>query len=222
MKPISILIVDDHGLVRDGLRQLLSTQADLQVLGEAEDGIRALELAKTLRPDVILLDIALPRISGLDALRLIREAGSPSKVIMLSMFEKEAYVYQALEAGAQGYVLKGASSGGVFEAVRTVHGGGYFFSPEIHSAVIESYLSKHHPRKKVSTFDALSEREKQVFQLVVQGNSTNEIGKILTVSPKTVEKHRAAISKKLGLSSPLEMVRFAVRTGILDPEFWTN
>ena len=222
MKPITILIADDHGLVRDGLRQLLSTQADMKVVGEAEDGMRAVELAKILKPDVILLDIALPRMSGLDALQLIRESGGGSKVVMLSMFEKEAYVYQALEAGAQGYVLKGASSGGVFEAVRTVYAGGYFFSPEIHSTVIESYLSARHPRKKPTTFDALSEREKQVFLLVVQGNSTIEIGKILTVSPKTVEKHRTAISKKLGLSSPLEMVKFAVRMGILDPDFWTS
>ncbi len=222
MKPISILIADDHGLVRDGLRQLLSTQADMQVVGEAEDGVRAVDLAKKLSPDIVLLDIALPRMSGLEALRLIRGAVEGVKVIMLSMFEKEAYVQQSLETGAQGYVLKGASSSGVFDAVRTVYGGGYYFSPEIHSTVIESYLSKHHPRPQATAFDALSDREKQVFLLVVQGNSTNEIGKILSVSPKTIEKHRTAISKKLGLSTPLEMVKFAVRSGLLDPEFWVG
>lgn len=222
MKPIGILIADDHGLVRDGLRQLLSTQVDMQVVGEAEDGVRAVELAKKLRPDVVLLDIALPRLSGLEAVRLIREGAEEVRVIMLSMFEKEAYVYQSLEAGAQGYVLKGASSRGVFDAVRTVYAGGYYFSPEIHSTVIESYLSKHRPRRQATAFDALSDREKQVFLLVVQGNSTNEIGKILLVSPKTIEKHRTAISKKLGLSTPLEMVKFAVRSGLLDPDFWVG
>ncbi len=225
MNRIRVLIADDHALVREGLRQLLSTQVDMEVVGEAANGVDALEKSRKLRPDVLLLDIAMPRMSGLEAIRVIREASPQTKIIMLSMFEKEAYAHQALDAGAQGYVLKGAPSSEVFTAVRTTYGGGYFFSPQIHAAVIESYLGSHHSgedKSKFTSYDTLSDREKQVFLLVVEGNSTSEISKILCVSPKTVEKHRANIGKKLGLSNPVDMVKYAIRIGVLDPEFWTS
>lgn len=221
MNSIRIMIADDHPLVREGLRQLLATQADFEVVGEACDGVELLEVVRHLKPEVLLLDIAMPRMNGLEALQLMREVAPEVKVILLSMYEKEAYAHQALQNGACGYVLKGAPSEDVLEAVRKVHEGGYYFSPSIHAEMIRMYLQDQR-KKPLGDFELLSERERQIFMLLVEGNSMAEIADILCITYKTVEKHRAQITRKLGVSNPVDLVKYAVRLGLVDPDFWVG
>jgi DNA-binding NarL/FixJ family response regulator len=223
MNKIRILIADDHAIVREGLRQLLDAQSDIKVVGEACDGIEALERARELRPDVVLLDIAMPRMSGLDAVRLIHDGVPETRIIVLSMFEKEAYAHQVLQSGAYGYVLKGDPSTELLQAIRAVHAGRHYFSSKMQEEVIHVYLDGSPAgTESRNAFAALSEREKQVFFLMIEGNSSVMIGKILCVSLKTVEKHRSSIIKKLGLTSPVQMMKYAIRCGIIDPEFWNS
>ncbi|MDO3378352.1 response regulator transcription factor [Geoalkalibacter halelectricus] len=217
---IRVLIADDHAIMREGLRLLLETQSDLKVVGEAGDGVEALELGRRLKPDIALLDVAMPRMNGIDTTRLLREASPETRVVILSMFEKELYAHQALSAGAYGYVLKAGKSEDLLTAIRTAAGGNYYLCRRIQAAVIETYLAHERPTAPTSEYDELSEREKEVFGLLVQGNSTAQISKILCISSKTVEKHRTAISRKLGLNSAIEMVKFAIRIGVVDPESW--
>jgi len=217
-----VLLADDHAVVRAGLRQLLSNQPDMEVVGEATDGVDAVEKAKSLRPDVTLLDIAMPHLSGLDAVRLIKEAVPQTQIVVLSMHQKEAYVHQAFASGALGYVLKASPSSDVLEAIRAVHRGEYFLSSKIKADVIGAYLQSRKEKPMVRGYDLLSEREQQVFRLIVEGNSTNAIADILCVSPKTVEKHRANVSRKLGIHDLVGMVKYAVKIGIVDPETWED
>ena len=217
-----VLVADDHAIVREGLRQLLNSQRDIEVVGEAEDGREALEKAKSLRPDVTLLDIAMPRLSGLEAVRLIKEAVPNIQIVVLSMHKKEAYVHQVLDAGALGYVLKAAPSSDVLEAIRAVYRGEYFLSSKIRAEVIGTYLKSRREKPAVRGYDLLSEREQQVFRLIVEGNSTNQIADVLCVSPKTVEKHRANVMKKLAIHDVVAMVKYAIKIGIIDPELWED
>jgi len=217
-----VLVADDHAIVREGLRQLLNSQRDMEVVGEAEDGLEALEKAKSLRPDVTVLDIAMPRLSGLEAVRLIKEAVPNIQIVVLSMHKKEAYVYQVLDAGALGYVLKASPSSDVLEAIRAVSRGEYFLSSKIRGDVIGTYLKSRRERPAVRGYDLLSQREQQVFRLIVEGNSTNRIADALCVSPKTVEKHRANVMKKLGIHDVVAMVKYAIKIGIIDPELWED
>jgi len=217
-----VLVADDHAIVREGLRQLLNSQRDMEVVGEAEDGREALEKAKSLRPDVTILDIAMPRLSGLEAIRLIKGAAPNIQIVVLSMHKKEAYVHQVLDAGALGYVLKASPSSDVLEAIRTVYRGEYFLSSKIRAEVIGTYLKSRREKPAVRGYDLLSEREQQVFRLIVEGNSTNQIADVLCVSPKTVEKHRANVMKKLAIHDVVAMVKYAIKIGIIDPELWED
>jgi DNA-binding NarL/FixJ family response regulator len=217
---MKILVADDHAVVREGLKQLLTSQPDMDVVGEARDGEEALEKAKALRPDVTLLDIAMPRLSGLDAVRLIKEAVPETQIVVLSMYEKEAFVHQVFNSGALAYVLKAASSSDVIEAVRAAHQGEYFLSSKIRAEVIGTYLESRKEKPAVRGYDLLSDREQQVFRLMVEGNPTAKIADILCVSPKTVEKHRANVMKKLGVGDLLAMVKYAMKIGVIDPELW--
>ena len=217
---MKILIADDHAIVREGLRQLLNSQRDMEVAGEAQDGREALEKAKSLHPDITILDIAMPGLSGLEAVRLIKEAVPHTQIVILSMHEKEAYVHQVFASGALAYVLKASPSTDVLEAIRAAHRGEYFLSSKIKAEVIGRYLESRKEKPAVRGYDLLSEREQQVFRLMVEGNSTNQIADVLCVSPKTVEKHRGNVMNKLGIHDLVALVKYAIKIGIIDPELW--
>ena len=197
MNKIKVLIADDHAIVREGLRQLLNGQTDMVVAGEAEDGRQALEKVKSLHPDVILLDIAMPHLSGLEVISLIKEAAPETQVVVLSMHSKETYVQQVLSSGALGYVLKASPSTDILEAIRMAHRNEYFLSSRLKAEVIGKYLKTKRSAPALRGYDLLTEREQQVFRLVAQGHSTSRIADILCVSPKTVEKHRTSLMNKL-------------------------
>ena len=222
MKKIRVLIADDHAIVRDGLKQLLGSQADMEAVGEAENGREALEKVKALHPDVIVLDIAMPHLSGLEAIGLIREAVPGTQVVVLSMHAKETYVQQTLAAGALGYVLKASPSTDILEAIRAAGRGEYFLSSRLKAEVIGKYLKNRQSIPALRGYDLLSEREQQVFRLVAQGHSTGQIADILCVSPKTVEKHRTSLMNKLGVHDRLELLKYAIKIGVVDPELWED
>ncbi len=222
MNKIRVLIADDHAVVRSGLRQLMGDQPDLEVVGEAGDGREALEKVKTLKPDVIVLDIAMPGVSGLEAAALIREAVPSCQIVVLTMHGKENFVRQVLSSGALAYVLKASPVEDVLAAVRAAHRGEYFLSSKIEAEVVGAYLDHRREAPAVRGYDLLSEREQQIFRLVAEGNSTNQIAEVLCVSPKTVEKHRTNIMKKLGIKDRLDVVKYAVRIGIIDPQLWED
>jgi two-component system response regulator NreC len=222
MNKIRVLIADDHAIVREGLRQLLNGQRDMEVAGEAEDGRQALEKVKSFHPDVILLDIAMPHLNGLEVISLIKEAAPETQVVVLSMHSKETYVQQVLSSGALGYVLKASPSTDILEAIRMAHRNEYFLSSRLKAEVIGKYLKTKRSAPALRGYDLLTEREQQVFRLVAQGHSTSRIADILCVSPKTVEKHRTSLMNKLGVHDRLELLKYAIKIGIVDPELWED
>ena len=222
MNKIRVLIADDHAIVREGLRQLLNGQTDMEVAGEAEDGRQALEKVKSFHPDVILLDIAMPHLNGLEVISLIKEAAPETQVVVLSMHSKETYVQQVLSSGALGYVLKASPSTDILEAIRMAHRNEYFLSSRLKAEVIGKYLKTKRSAPALRGYDLLTEREQQVFRLVAQGHSTSRIADILCVSPKTVEKHRTSLMNKLGVHDRLELLKYAIKIGIVDPELWED
>lgn len=223
MSSIRVVIADDHEMLREGLRLLLATQTDIEVVGEAKDGLSAIELTRALKPDVILLDIAMPKLTGLEALSILSDVSSQTRVIMLSSHHKEAYIRQAFDEGAFGYIVKGSPSTEVLAAIRKAVQAEYYLSPDVQAQVIAAYKSVRNTgrddRQKVKQlcYANLSKREKQIFHLLVEGNSSIQISELLCISSKTVDKHRASICKKLLVENPVQMLHYAIRIGILDP-----
>ena len=217
---IKVLIVDDHCMFRRGLKQLLATEEDIQVIAEAKDGEEALLICRKIIPDVILLDISMPGIGGLESIRLLKKEIPDTKIIVLSMHGKEMFVQEALKAGASGYLLKGDDSEELPIAIRCVFNNGFHFSKKLHSSLVSTYIGEHQHAytDDQSKFELLTEREKEYFQLLVKGLSPTEISKIMEISPKTCQKHQTNINKKLNIYTAIGQLRYAIKIGLIDPE----
>lgn len=209
--PISVVLVDDHAVVRDGLQSLLDAQADMRVIGSFANAVEAVQFASEAHPDVVVLDVALPGLSGIEAARQIHDLCADSKILMLSMHSSAEYVDQALRAGADGYVLKEAAGAEVVEAVRIVHTGARFLSRKISPQAFEEYVRQQGADQPL---DRLSPREREVLKLVVEGHTSNEIAGVLGLSPKSVDTYRSRLMLKLGVDDLPSLVKFAIRNGI--------
>lgn len=211
----TILLVDDHPMVRDGMRATLSAEPGWQVVGEAADGIHGLELAIRLRPDVVVADLQMPGLSGLQMLRELRIAAPGTRVIIFTMHAEDAYVREALGAGAAGYVLKDADALELVHAVRIAAQGGRYLSPAVAERTISAYLGRP-PAHQADWSELLTARERQVLVLAAQGLGNSAIGERLAISPRTAETHRTNLLRKLGLKGQAELARFARERGLLD------
>ena len=214
MGTIKVLLVDDHVILREGIRALLALYKDIEVVGEAGDGLDAIERTKELSPDVVLMDIAMPNLDGLEATRRIKDRFKGVKVLILTQHENREYVFPILKAGADGYVLKKAAGTELISAIRAVNEGGTFLYPSVAKAVVEDYLrpdgtisDRRHPK--------LTDREIEILKMVAEGKSNQEIAEILCLSAKTVNGHRTNIMEKLDLHNRTELVKYAIRTGLI-------
>jgi len=211
MKRIRILLADDHAVVRQGFRMILGAHADLEIVGEAGNGREAVELAASLRPDVVVMDVAMPELNGIEATRRLTAENPHIRVVALSMHKDSVYVREILRAGARGYLLKDSVADDLVAAVRAVAGGEGYLSPAISNAVLDDY------RKHVTNpIDLLSSREREVLQMLAEGKTNKEIAVTLNLSVYTVDAHRGRIMEKLNVHSINELVRFAVRNGLID------
>jgi two-component system response regulator NreC len=210
-----VLIVDDHPLVRGGLRSLLERTGEFKVVGEGADGYEAIELATLHSPDVILLDVAMPRLSGTDAAQYIRDKLPSAGVIMISMHADESYVLRALKSGVRGYLLKASPETEILSAVRAVAGGQAYFSPAITKMLVEEYVSEMQRRGVEDSYDLLTFREKEIMQLLISGKNNRDVSALLNVSVPTVETHRNNIFQKLNVHSLPELILYAVRKGLV-------
>lgn len=210
-KKITILLADDHSVVRQGFRRILESQADMEIVGEASNGREAIERATTLSPDVVVMDVAMPELNGIEATRRLMESSPRTRVLALSMHKDAVYVREILRAGARGYLLKDAIDADLLAAVRAIARGEGYLSPAIADAVLTDY--RQHVTDPI---DLLTSREREVLQLIAEGKTNKEIATDLKLSVYTVDAHRGRIMEKLNLHSTGELVRFAVRKGLID------
>lgn len=211
---IKVLLVDDHAMVRDGLRYMLESQQDFNVVGDAATGLEAVKAARDLTPDVIVMDIAMPDLNGIEATELICEDNPGIKIIILSMYATSDHIYRALQSGARGYLLKESAGAELFQAIRTVAQGQRYLSKKITETIVDDYIVKRKENPGSSPLDRLSTRERQIMQLVVEGHTSSEIAKILHISAKTVDTYRSRLMQKLNLTDIPALVKFAVQLGI--------
>jgi two-component system, NarL family, response regulator NreC len=212
---LRILLADDHRLVRHGLRKILEEQPDWEIVAEVANGREAVQRAAEERPDVAVLDIAMPQLNGVEATRQIQRRCPEVNVLILSMHADEAYIRQALQAGARGYLMKDSADTDLIGAVSAVAEGKSFFSPSAARVMLDDYVRRLSEKGTMDRFDTLSEREREVFQLIAEGHSNREIAGLLCVSPSTIETHRSHILEKLGVHSAAELVLYAVRKGVI-------
>lgn len=211
--PITILLVDDHKVLRDGLRALLESEPDLKVIADVGSGGDGIEAARRWQPDVIVMDLGLPDMSGLEAIRTIRQENSTSRIIVLSMHSRREFVLPAIEAGCDGYIPKSSTHTSLLQAIRVVLTGERYLHPKAATALMESFT---HKQTELEQFETLSEREQVVFRLSAMGYSSREIGDQLIISPKTADTYRQRAMEKLHLEHRSDLIKFAVRAGILD------
>lgn len=215
MGKIRVLLADDHAVVRKGLRFLLERQPDMEVVGEASDGREAVRLAAELKPHVVVMDIGMPQLNGIEAAAQIVKQNPQVNVIMLSVHSDESYLLRALSAGAKGYLLKDSAEEDLVRAVQVAAQGKPFFSPVISEKLLEDYMRYLQQRGLKDSYDLLTDREKEILQLLAEGKSNKEVAALLNLSPYTVETHRTHIMQKLNLHNTAEIVLYAVRKGII-------
>ena len=213
--PISILLADDHRIVRQGLRRILEENSRMEVVGEASDGREAVQMALEKEPDVIIMDGAMPHLGGMEAIRQISKRLPAAKVLVLSMYSDESYVVQMLEAGAKGYLLKDSADTDLVEAVLAVSNGKSFFSPLISKILLDEYVRQVQEKGISDRYELLTEREREILQLIAEGKTSREIAELLNLSTSTVDTHRGHIMEKLDLHNPYEVVLYAVRKGLI-------
>ncbi len=215
MQKIEVLIVDDHTLVRDGIRALLALIADIKVVGEAANGREALEKVKKLAPDVVLMDLAMPIMGGLEATRRIRKRFPRTKVLALTQYEDREYIVPTIEAGARGFVSKTAAFSELASAIQAVYRGGSFLSPMAAAAVVEECQQKVAIEGEKDSYQHLTDREREMLKLVAEGYTAKEIADMLVISLRTVETHKTNLMKKLNIHNKADLIRFAIRRGII-------
>ncbi len=219
IKPIRILLADDHTIVRQGLARLLEEQPDLEIIGEAINGQVVVDMALELVPDIIIMDIAMPLLNGIEAAKRVRKSLPDCKILILSMYSHEHYIHQLLETGISGYLLKESSGQDIIKAIKGAMRNETFLSPAISQKIEDSQYSPHKKSSREKRYEELSNREREVFQLIAEGFSTRQITDLLCISTSTVKSHRAKIMEKLGLKSPVQLGRFAIKLGLVDPDF---
>jgi DNA-binding NarL/FixJ family response regulator len=215
VKPIRILLADDHTVLRRGLRLLLESQPEFSVVAEASDGRQAVQQAEETQPDVAVVDITMPNLSGIEAAERITAALPQTAIVILSMHSDEGYVLRALKVGAKGYLLKDSAEGDLIEAIKAVHQGKTFFSPEISKMLMEDYVREIRTRGVEDSYDLLTSREREILQLLAERKSNKEIAAGLNLSPYTIETHRRNLLEKLNLHSLAELILYAVRKGLV-------
>lgn len=213
---IRILIAEDHLMVRAGIHVLLEKAGDINILGEASNGQEAVEMTQELKPDVLIMDIMMPRMNGIQAAENIRELKLPTHILLLSMYADAGFIHQALQCGVKGYVLKSSVSDELLQAVRTVANGQVFLSSPVSEVVVESAIRPYTSRSDSDPLSNLSPREKQILQMIAEENTSGEIAKLLFISEKTVEKHRARLMEKLNVRNLAGLVRLAVKYHLVD------
>src|SRR5436305_13225725 len=213
---IRILLADDHTILRAGLKMMLNAQPDIEVVGEAQDGRQAIQETQRLQPDIVLMDITMPDMNGIEATRQIKKCTPDVRVLILTMHEHDEYVFQALRAGASGYMLKEAADTELISALHIIQSGQFYLSPMAQSVLVGDYLQRVRIGEEKDSYSSLTEREREILKLIAEGYTNNQIAERLVISPKTVDTHRTHVMDKLNLHSRAELLKYAMRRGLLE------